>query len=124
MPTYHYKVDPRTGKRIPIHRYIMQQRLGRVLGPNQVVHHINNNPQDNRIRNLRVETTHNHTAMRHRNEDWRGNKNPSCHMSKAHREGLRRAWKQRKQKYGSTGAKDPAQLRRRGYVAGIKKKKR
>jgi hypothetical protein len=123
MPTYHYKVDPRTGKRIPIHRYIVQEARGRVLGPNQMVHHINNNPQDNRLRNLRVMTVHDHTAMRHRNEDWRGRKNPSCNMSRQHRESLRKAWAERKRKFGKTGARDPDQLRRRGYVAASKKRR-
>jgi hypothetical protein len=123
MPTYQYKVDPRTGRRIPIHRYIVQEARGRVLEPNQVVHHINNNPHDNRLRNLRVESVHQHTAMRHRNEDWRGRKNPSCHMSKQHREGLRKAWAERKRKYGPTGAQNPEQLRRRGYVAARKPRK-
>jgi hypothetical protein len=123
MAVYHYKVDPRTGRRIPLHRYLMQEKLGRVLPHNMVVHHINNDKNDNRLRNLRAVSQHNHTAMRHRNEDWRGRKNPSCHMSRAHREGLRRAWQERKRKFGKTGARDPDQLRRRGYVAAHKSRK-
>jgi hypothetical protein len=36
------------------HRYAMEQHLGRYLEPQEVIHHINNNPRDNRIENLRL----------------------------------------------------------------------
>lgn len=44
----------RNGKRVRAHRWIMEQKLDRKLSPTEVVHHINGNPLDNRIENLRV----------------------------------------------------------------------
>jgi len=40
------------GRRTFEHRLIMEQHLWRELTPEEVVHHINHNPQDNRIGNL------------------------------------------------------------------------
>lgn len=43
-----------------IHREIMEKYLDRKLKNNEVVHHINENPSDNRIKNLRLTTNSNH----------------------------------------------------------------
>lgn len=36
------------------HRYVMEQHLGRYLTPDEVVHHIDENPSNNKIANLRL----------------------------------------------------------------------
>ena len=42
------------GKRLLYHRFLMEQHLGIKLSKDVVVHHINENPLDNRLENLLV----------------------------------------------------------------------
>ena len=42
------------------HAVVASARLGRFLGPDELVHHLNGNRQDNRPENLRVETRNQH----------------------------------------------------------------
>lgn len=50
------KNNPNADKfgRILEHRYVMSQYLGRPLKKNEIVHHINENTHDNRIKNLQI----------------------------------------------------------------------
>lgn len=45
------------------HRLVMEQTIGRRLGKNEVVHHINHVRSDNRIENLKLMTVSEHMSM-------------------------------------------------------------
>lgn len=49
-----YKAIKVNGVKHDEHRYVMEQYLGRKLGPNEVVHHINGDKRDNRVENLEI----------------------------------------------------------------------
>lgn len=51
------------GKRVLAHRMIMEFHLGRPLASNEIVHHINGDPLDNRLENLEVMEWGKHTAL-------------------------------------------------------------
>ncbi len=44
----------RDGKKVREHRWLMEQELGRKLEADEDVHHVNGDPLDNRLENLRV----------------------------------------------------------------------
>jgi hypothetical protein len=60
MATRYKKLVLPDGSLIDEHRYIMQRHLGRKLTRDECVHHINNNPRDNRIENLELMTLRQH----------------------------------------------------------------
>lgn len=45
------------------HRVVMENHLGRMLEPNEVVHHENEDKHDNRISNLKVMTLSDHSKL-------------------------------------------------------------
>jgi hypothetical protein len=54
LPKHTYKTMTVNGKQVRVHRYVMEQHLGRKLESWEHVHHINGNSHDNRIENLAV----------------------------------------------------------------------
>ncbi|KKL59390.1 hypothetical protein LCGC14_2215840 [marine sediment metagenome] len=52
------------GKRRQVkqHRWVMEQHLGRAIGPREVVHHINGDKTDNKLENLEIVEYGAHTA--------------------------------------------------------------
>lgn len=58
---YHWITTP-DGQEILEHRYIMEQQLGRKLGTDEVVHHINGDKLDNGLENLEVLGRAEHTS--------------------------------------------------------------
>lgn len=58
-----YKALKINGKRIDEHRKIMQDTLGVRLQSNDVVHHINEDKQDNRLENLQLMSRSEHSKL-------------------------------------------------------------
>lgn len=53
-PSYRQRVDSRTGERYYEHRAVASWKTGRPLRPEEVAHHLNNDPRDNHPDNLLV----------------------------------------------------------------------
>ena len=66
---YRYKAIKICGETINEHRLIMERHLGRKLNSNEVVHHKNDNPRDNRIENLELTTFSEHAKYHYRKGD-------------------------------------------------------
>ena len=80
-------IDPKTGyrmlcvngKHIREHRYVMEQKLGRKLLPDEIVHHINGDKTDPRPENLELMTLGSHTT-----HHTKGTHNKRFHTGKRH----------------------------------------
>lgn len=66
----YHKINVGIRKRKKLHRYIMEQHLGRTLSKDEIVHHIDGNKHNNSIENLVVMTNAEHSRL-HRLEYWR-----------------------------------------------------
>lgn len=64
---YGYKVILINGKKIFEHRFLMEKYIGRKLKPfpDEIVHHINHNTSDNRIKNLELMSQSDHRKKEH-----------------------------------------------------------
>lgn len=60
---YEVVYDKENNKQIYKHRYVMEKYLGRKLGADEHVHHINMNTHDNEIENLKVLNSSEHTRL-------------------------------------------------------------
>lgn len=53
--------------RFALHRLIMEEKINRFLTPDEIVHHINENRQDNRLENLMICTRAEHMHIHRKN---------------------------------------------------------
>lgn len=58
-----YRRKTHNGKMMPLHRVMMEEHLGRELGPRELVHHKNEDKLDNRLDNLEVIDVGDHARL-------------------------------------------------------------
>lgn len=63
--SYRYKTVKRNGKTVLLHRWLMEQALGRPIRVNEHVHHRNHDRYDNRLENLELIPARVHQDIHH-----------------------------------------------------------
>ena len=58
-----YDIVQKDGKSRPVHILMAEQKIGRALKPDEVVHHVNGDKEDNRPENLQVMKRSEHTRL-------------------------------------------------------------
>jgi len=89
-----YYQDYVDGKVIPQHRIIMEKHLGRKLHTDEIVHHINGNPKDNRLKNLKVMSRSDHARYHNTGTEMTTLTCPNCHKT-FQRPTVRVIWKRK-----------------------------
>jgi len=77
----------KNGKRVYLHRWLMEQKLGRPLNPGEVVHHKNQDRVDNRLRNLMLVNSNGQHLQNHHRKWPRKCRVPNC-LNKYHEAGF------------------------------------
>jgi len=65
MSSQGYRIIYVAGRRVVEHRYVMEQKLGRALRPDEQIHHIDGNKLNNSVENLLLVSVHSHNSYHH-----------------------------------------------------------
>jgi len=55
------------GRMVHVHRFIIEKKLNRKLTKLEIIHHKNNNHNDNKLSNLQIVTRAEHAVIHHKN---------------------------------------------------------